>query len=380
MSQDQDNLVKIGKGATSLSKDLEKLSDRRSDALPVPELPTRMLIDFQGGYCNLKCPKCYVHGNDNPELMKKLRGRMSLENAKMILDEVCSAKPLVQPNLWTEPLMGKEFREHMIAVKAQGMPVGLNTNGLLLDEEMAQFLVDLKFDSVSISVDAMTKESLLKTRGTDRLEEIQASVFRLLRVRGDNQYPRVGVSFTVEDANRHERDDFVNYWIQHVDVVRIGEVYETNGSVKGFAEESKRVPCGHLYHTMAVHFNGNVSMCCLDGYQKSIMGNIFSDGGVKAVWHNEKFSEARRLHETGQYDKLPFCKNCDVWASHTYIDSVEGDLLVRRAPLMTYYNRLDRANNWNLKHNAETRKWEIVKPGQSPVEETTTEESSARAE
>ncbi len=31
MSQDQDNLVKIGKGATSLSKDLEKLSDRRSE-------------------------------------------------------------------------------------------------------------------------------------------------------------------------------------------------------------------------------------------------------------------------------------------------------------------------------------------------------------
>ena len=330
--------------------------------LPVPELPTRLLIDLQGGYCNLKCPKCYVHGPDDSEALKKLRGRMSLENAKKILDEVSYARPLVQPCLWTEPLMAKEFREHVAAIKAQGFPLTLNTNGLLLTDELAQFFVDVKLESVSISIDATTKESLLKTRGTDQLEKIQEAVFRMLRVRGDSEYPRVGVSFTTEEANRHERDEFVKYWIQHVDVVRVGERYDTDGSVDQF-KASKRVPCGHLYHTMPIHFNGNVSMCCLDGFQSTKMGNVFTDGGVRAVWHGEKFTEARRLHETGQYDKLPFCASCDVWASHTFTDSVEGDLLVRRAPLMTYYNRIDRTKNWNLKHNAQTKKWEIQPTG-----------------
>lgn len=32
-------------------------------------------------------------------------------------------------------------------------------------------------------------------------------------------------------------------------------------------------------------------------------------------------------------------------------------MLIRRAPLMTYYNRMDKIENWNLKHNAATKKW-----------------------
>jgi hypothetical protein len=81
------------------------------------------------------------------------------------------------------------------------------------------------------------------------------------------------------------------------------------------------------------------------------MGNVFKDGGVKAVWNGEKFREARRIHETGEFDKLPFCKNCNAWAGAVYTEQVEEvagvRVLVRRSPQFNYYNRLDRLESWH---------------------------------
>jgi MoaA/NifB/PqqE/SkfB family radical SAM enzyme len=317
--------------------------------LPVPELPPRVLLDLQGGYCNLKCPKCFVHGSDDQEGIKALRGRMSLEDAKKLLDEIMHIKPLMQPNLWTEPLLAKNFKEHIKQIKDRGIPMVLNTNGLLLTDEMAQYFVDIQLDAVFISIDATTKESLMKSRGTDKLEEIQAAAHRMLRVRGEAALPRVGVSFTAEECNRHEVDEFVKYWTQYVDVVRVGEIYQENLETLSGIPLGERTPCASLYHTMPVHFNGNVSICCLDGWGKTNMGNVIKDG-IKAVWNGEEFTKARHYHETGQYDKVPFCQGCNVWASYHYVDEERDGLLIRKSPLMTYYNRLDRTENWKLKN------------------------------
>ena len=320
--------------------------DEKNRPIPVPELPPRLLLDLQGGYCNLKCPKCFVHGYAEAEQLKGLRGRMSVENAKKILDEVTSIKPMIQPQLWTEPLMAKDFKAHITQIKNSGATLSLNTNGLLLDDEMAAFLVETKVDAVFISVDATTPDVLLKVRGTEKLDKIEESIFRILKARGENPLPRIGLSFTTEEANEHQLDEFLTKWLDHVDVIRVGHRYNTDGTVNEGGGAAGRVPCRYLYHTMAVHFNGNVSICCLDGYQKAIVGNIFTDGGVKAVWNGEKLTQIRRHHEAGQYDKVPFCKNCDVWAGSTYKDEVRGNLLIRSAPLITYYNRIDRSYNW----------------------------------
>ena len=75
------------------------------------------------------------------------------------------------------------------------------------------------------------------------------------------------------------------------------------------------------------------------------MGNVFQDG-VKEVWHGEGYTRARRLHEAGDWDAIPFCKNCDVWAGYAYEEEVKGNLLIRRSPQFCYYNRIDRLESW----------------------------------
>src|ERR1035438_3144643 len=74
---------------------------------------------------------------------------------------------------------------------------------------------------------------------------------------------------------------------------------------------------------------------------------LFRSDGVKGVWHGPKLTAMRRLHEQGQWDKIPLCKNCDRWASYQFTEEVRDGLLIRRSPEYTYYNRIDRLQNWH---------------------------------
>ncbi|MEX0814232.1 MAG: radical SAM protein [Dongiaceae bacterium] len=311
--------------------------------LPVPELPDRVLLDL-ATKCNLRCPMCPVWGSGDEEAIDSVKGVMDVAAARRLLDELMAARPLIQPNMYGEPLLAPNLRERIADMKRRGLAVAMNTNGLTLGEDLARFFVEQQVDSVMFSIDAVTRETLTKIRGIDKLEKIEAAVFRLLAARGDRALPRISVSLTLQDANRHEEDAFVERWIGMVDCVRVGLVFE-NGTFPDMTAPDKRLPCPALYRTLPVHNDGTVTVCCLDGFKATDMGNVFRDG-VAAVWHGEAFAKVRYYHETGQWDKVPFCKNCNGWAQYEFEDEVRDGLLIRRSPEFTYYNRIDRLRNW----------------------------------
>lgn len=320
-------------------------SASESAAPVVPELPTRVLMDLRTD-CNLKCPMCIVHGStDDPKLKDFLRRSTPLDKAKGVLDEVMAAKPMIQPNLWSEPLLSKDFRAYVTAAKNRGLAIAVNTNGLLLKEGLAKFLVEIELDSISISIDATTPETLQKVRGIDKLKKIHDAVELMLRIRAANVRPRIGVSFTVQESNEHEREAFVRNWINKVDFVRIGELF-VDGRFPGMKADGKRLPCPSLYTTLALHVDGNASICCLDGFGETNVGNVF-ERGVKEVWHGPELTQIRHHHENGEWDKVPFCQNCDRWASYDYEETIDDGILIRRSLEYTYYNRIDRLGNWS---------------------------------
>jgi MoaA/NifB/PqqE/SkfB family radical SAM enzyme len=313
--------------------------------LPFPELPERLLIDF-ATKCNLRCPMCPVWGSDDGPLIEQVLGVMDLAAARKILDEVTTTKPMIAPSIYGEPLLIPNMREVFADLKARGLPIAVNTNGLTLNAEIAKFWVAIKVDSIMFSLDATTRQTLRKVRGIDKLEKIESAVFRLMKARGDGEYPRIGVSFTVQQDNKHELEDFVGRWVGVVDVVRIGLMFDSQaGTYHDMHTPIERKPCPAIYNTMPIHNDGTVRLCCLDGFRATDMGNIFEDG-LKAVWEGQEFAKARYYHETGQWDKVPFCKNCNGWAQHDYQEEIRDGLLIRRSPQFAYYNKIDRLRNW----------------------------------
>lgn len=310
---------------------------------PVTELPPRVLIDF-ATKCNLRCGMCPVWGSDDEEAIGSVEGLMSLENARRLLDEISAVKPLVHPCLYGEPLLAPHLKDHIKQAKASGMPFAMNTNGLALTEDMAKFLVEQKVDSIMFSIDAVTRETLKKIRGIKKLERIEKAVFLMLKVRGDSEFPRIGVSFTIQEPNKHEVDAFITRWVGVVDVVRTGLVFEEGKFTKLIAPK-ERVACPVVYKTMPVHNDGTVTLCCLDGMRTTNMGNVFKTS-VAEVWRGEEFSKVRYFHETKQWDKVAFCNTCNGWAQYAYEEEVRDGLLIRKSPEFSYYNKIARLTNW----------------------------------
>jgi MoaA/NifB/PqqE/SkfB family radical SAM enzyme len=311
--------------------------------LPVPDLPERVLIDF-ATKCNLRCPMCPVWGSDDNAAIDSVKGLMDLDASKRLIAEIEPARPLVQPNMYGEPLLVPNLRERLAEMKNRGMSIAMNTNGLTLDDRLAMFFVEIKLDAISFSIDAVSRETLMKIRGIDKIEKIEAAVFRMLAARGSRDLPRISVSFTLQDANRHEEAAFIERWSGTVDCVRVGLIFE-NGTFPDMKVPENRLPCPTLYKTMPVHNDGTVTICCLDGFKATNVGNVF-DKGVRAVWQGEEFAKMRYYHETGQWDKVPFCANCNGWAQYEFKSEVRDGLLIRRSPEYTYYNRLERLDNW----------------------------------
>lgn len=156
--------------------------------LPVPELPGRLLLDL-ATKCNLRCPMCVVWGSDDEQAVDSVTGVMDLAASRRLLDEIMAAKPLVQPNMWGEPLLAPNLRQQIMDMKSRGMAVAMNTNGLTLTEAIAKFFVEQKVDSVMFSIDAVTRPTLRKIRGIDKVEKLETAVFRLLKMRGEADFP-----------------------------------------------------------------------------------------------------------------------------------------------------------------------------------------------
>jgi len=327
--------------------DKHEVRDLSRQDWTVPELPERYLLDLET-VCNLKCPMCLFHGD--PEEKQKhehIIGKMPIERLRGILDEIQGIKPVVAPSWWGEPLIVKGFKELILEMKARGVVISINTNGLNLTEEIARFLVEVRVDSIFFSFDAVTPDTLKKVRGVDKIDKIARNCEMMLRVRDESggNIPRIGASYTIQKENEHELDEFISIWTKKVDVVRVGYVYE-EGNLRGIKLPEKRVPCSLLYHTLPIHYNGDASICCFDSYGDEIVGNVFKDG-VKGVWNGPRLTEIRRHHEAGEWDAVPFCKNCNAWAGQIWEEEITDELLIRRSVQMSYYNRLDRMDSWH---------------------------------
>lgn len=72
-----------------------------------------------------------------------------------------------------------------------------------------------------------------------------------------------------------------------------------------------RVPCQRLWTGMNIHSNGNVVPCCIDYNDENVLGNV-AEKSVEEIWQGLKFTEFRRMHMEGKWNKIPMCRDCKV--------------------------------------------------------------------
>ncbi|MBI3965335.1 MAG: radical SAM protein, partial [Chloroflexi bacterium] len=155
--------------------------------------------------CNMKCKMCDVGtATVGSQFWLNLLGpksEISLENAKRIVDDVKSFKPVLAINS-TEPLLYRHIVPMVEHAKAAGLEVQITTNGLRLEKFAEQF-VDIGLDRLWISIDgpAAVHDHIRGVKnGFQRITDAIKLLTELKRQRG-KATPRVFINFTVSEYN-----------------------------------------------------------------------------------------------------------------------------------------------------------------------------------
>jgi MoaA/NifB/PqqE/SkfB family radical SAM enzyme len=144
--------------------------------------------------CNLNCRTCMRHGWEE-EL-----GFMEFGLFEKIMADLRSLPEI--PDIFLggfgEPLGHPRIADMVKAAKATGSEIGLISNGILLNDGMAERLIAAGLDRLWVSIDGASPQSYADVRLGDHLPEIIANLERL---GARNNKPELGISFVAMKRN-----------------------------------------------------------------------------------------------------------------------------------------------------------------------------------
>jgi MoaA/NifB/PqqE/SkfB family radical SAM enzyme len=126
-----------------------------------PAYPLEIFLEVSN-VCNLKCAMCWQFSALNTNRFKQLksqdRGFLETGVISANLDTILNGALLVHCFGFGEPTMHPEFRSIVEQVTRHGAMSDFYTNGMHLDQELCDFLVDMKVLQIIVSFSGITKE------------------------------------------------------------------------------------------------------------------------------------------------------------------------------------------------------------------------------
>jgi len=274
--------------------------------------------------CQLACPFCPHHK------MKREKGMMLIETLEQILDQAKGmGVKTCYMHMIGEPLIHPAIIPMIDLVNSHGIWTSISTNAMLLDEKMTQRLIDSKLDELTLALDSLKPEVYRKLRVKGDFDLVIKNIDHFIERRiAVGRGPRVELQVIVMNENVDEIPSFRSKYIPMMDQINVGISDEKRKSwlrVKGFSTFAGQVPdmspepseplrfrCKKLWQSMAVHWNGDLSLCCRDYDSAQIVGNIRTNK-IEDIWNGKDYDRLRDLHrneEWGGDKRLDLCSNC----------------------------------------------------------------------
>lgn len=267
-----------------------------------------------GTYCNLNCIMCC-----NDTLQRK-RGYIDTALYRKIIDEVAEVSPgtRIWLDFYGEPLLARYKLYYLIDyAKKKGIAnVNMNTNGTLLNDEMANMLLDSGIDFISVDVDGFSKEVYEKIRvGADR-DVLYQNILNFVNLwkKRDGKKPYFEIKVIEMEENKHEVQQIVDYWLDKGVGVGVRVLNNWGGSLKTVKHDIKqeRIACGNATGQMVVTWDGKATVCAQDCEATLVLGDL-NEESIQELW-NKKQSFIKQ-HMEHKFDELPeLCQQCTSWA------------------------------------------------------------------
>jgi MoaA/NifB/PqqE/SkfB family radical SAM enzyme len=267
--------------------------------------------------CNLRCKSC-----PSSMLFSNI-GHMDFGLFKKIVDEATDfgAKGFCL-HMLGEPLLYPRISEAVKYIKDSNPhhSILLTTNGYFLDAQKARMLLENNVDKIAVSFFSLREERAnMLTGGRDIQGVIDNVRFIASLKRQLNSSTKIYIRMLICDENE---DELENFRMLSRDVGVLLEIVRTHnysGIIKhNYTSKFKlkqRYPCYHLWFSPAITWDGKAVICCNDANYTEVLGDL-RNGPLSEIWQGERIRELRNYHLKGEYNKIPLCNSCNVWAKY----------------------------------------------------------------
>ncbi len=282
--------------------------------------------------CNFQCAMCTYH---SPDAKKKAS---SYYDEVRYIDETLYAQVIGEAARWKatigfggtgEPSLHPKLQRMVeLAARRKVGSLFFNSNGGCLVtgiRDAIDYAARTVPCVVSFSVDAASKETYTRIRGTNSFEELVKSISLWASKAQGNKKLKVGVSMVRQDVNLNEEEYFINFWLQRVDQVFVSNILRDNSFYDKFHFfPTSRPLCLYLWEEVEILPTGDVIPCCrfagllrrLDLREIS-MGNLQNES-LEQIWYGQKYCQMREMMLQGLWEQLPWCQNCQMWSRLYY--------------------------------------------------------------
>ncbi len=281
-----------------------------------PRRPQHLNFEITAA-CDAKCIHCPRQEMDRP------KRQMPWQLFQRMIDQAAEMKvPDLFPNGYGEILLIKNLGDYFdyIAAKRHRFRIICNTNGHMLTDEKIDLFIKHKVALLNITIDGATPETAQAVRvGLDTLR-IESNIHRLLARRKalGQHLPRIRAGMVLIPQNRHEADAFLRKWRGVVDYVGLGGFSTRLGSAQVDADEAadesvrESHPCVLPFKELSLWSDGKAVVCCEDWNEEHVVGDL-NRQTLQEIWRGALLRKVRRLHSSGQGEKVAICAKCNMW-------------------------------------------------------------------
>ena len=263
--------------------------------------------------CNLACSICPHHQ------MKREQGFMSWDTLENTMKGIPKdgIKRSCYMHMIGEPLLHPNLIPMIEYVSDHNFFTSISTNGMLLDEKMSKNLLNSKVSEITLALDSLKEKTYNKIRVKGDFKRVRHNIDNFLSLWfTSNKQKKVELQVVVNRLNVDEVNTFKSLygWLDNETngKLRIKEYSTFAGKTRGMQPKEitpRRFKCSKLNNSMAVLWNGDVSICCRASEGECLIGNINKET-LGDIWHGKKMANYRLALKNKEFDLIPLCKDC----------------------------------------------------------------------
>lgn len=278
------------------------------------ETPFPIHLDIETtNICNLQCPMC-------PRTILLAEGSFSDlgfmtkdEYANIIDQGIKNNVKSIKLNYLGEPLAHPDVVWQVQYAKDKGvLDVMLNTNASLLTKEMSEKLLNAGLDNLFVSFDAVDPEDYSIQRTGTTIGKVIDNIynFSIIRkkIRPECQL-RLSMVMYKDPKWMSQFDAMKIMWNQHIDALGYGYYVDRESVSQKYYPKKEEFFCAQPFQRMFLKYNGNVTICCVDDKDETIVGN-WKSTSLKDIWLGASYKEIRKKHACGSYYDIEMCRKC----------------------------------------------------------------------